>query len=172
MKRILIIGSGGAGKSTFAIQLAEHTNIPLIHLDEYYWKPGWEATKKEEWQKIVQQLIKKPSWIMDGNYGGSLSIRFPAADTIIFFDRSRYLCLWRILKRWWRYKGKSRPSVTEGCPERLTFEFLHYIFFYPNTRKPAILDQLKSMENTHKIYIFRSEKDINRFLANLSNLKK
>jgi energy-coupling factor transporter ATP-binding protein EcfA2 len=67
-QRIMVIGSGGAGKSTFARQLAALTGLPVIHLDRHYWRPGWERTPTAEWNGIVQALAAGASWIIDGNY--------------------------------------------------------------------------------------------------------
>src|SRR6266436_5243884 len=99
MKRVLIIGSGGAGKSTFARRLNNILNLGLIHLDTLYWNPGWVETPKPEWRAIVEGLLGKDSWIIDGNYSGTLDIRIAACDTIIFLDIGRATCAWRILKR-------------------------------------------------------------------------
>src|SRR5688572_30960534 len=78
MKRILVIGSGGAGKSTFARRLGKILSIEVIHLDSIYWRPGWIETPKQEWKKRVEHLIAGDSWIMDGNYSGTLQLRFEA----------------------------------------------------------------------------------------------
>ena len=75
MRKILVIGSGGAGKSTFAKRLGTHLKIKVIHLDALYWKPGWVETPKAEWLKRVEELLKEGSWIMDGNYSGTLDAR-------------------------------------------------------------------------------------------------
>src|SRR4051812_22129729 len=72
MRRVLVIGSGGAGKSTFARSLAERLGLPLIHLDALYWRPGWVETPKEEWAREVRRLLSADRWVMDGNYGGTL----------------------------------------------------------------------------------------------------
>src|SRR5438034_11750677 len=86
LKRILVIGSGGSGKTTFARRLAERTTLPLIHLDALYWRPGWDPTPADEWRARVEALANEPAWIMDGNYGGTLDIRLAASDTIVFLD--------------------------------------------------------------------------------------
>src|SRR3982751_1716212 len=99
MKKILVIGSGGAGKSTFAQRLGAILKLEVIHLDSLYWSSGWVEMPKDEWRTMVDELLKKDSWIMDGNYGGTLDIRLEAADTVVFLDISRLICLWRILKR-------------------------------------------------------------------------
>ena len=68
MKRILVIGSGGAGKTTFARLLSKKFGFPLIHLDAHFWNPGWTKTPTEEWNQIVHELCSKPEWVMDGYF--------------------------------------------------------------------------------------------------------
>ena len=99
MKRIAIIGSGGAGKSTFARELGEILNITPTHLDVHYWRPGWQETPRDAWREIQKELLEGERWIMDGNYGGTMDLRLEAADTIIFLDMPRLLCVWRVLKQ-------------------------------------------------------------------------
>src|SRR5690349_18913828 len=99
MKRVVVIGSGGSGKSTFSRELGRATGIPVIHLDREFWRPGWEETPKDEWNALVAELLAGESWIMDGNFGGTREMRMQAADTIIFLDLPRRVCLYRILKR-------------------------------------------------------------------------
>ncbi|MHC0064340.1 hypothetical protein ACWATR_15805 [Nostoc sp. UIC 10890] len=84
MKKILIIGSGGAGKSTLARELGTILGLEVIHLDVWYWNPGWVETPKTKWQSIIQDLTLRESWIMDGNYSGTLDIRLSVADTVFF----------------------------------------------------------------------------------------
>src|SRR5262249_3438078 len=95
MQRVLVIGISGAGKSTFARQLAVSTRLPLIHLDTEFWQPGWKVTERAEWRAKVAKLAERDAWIMDGNYGASLDLRLPRADTVMWFDYPRLVCVWR-----------------------------------------------------------------------------
>src|SRR5215470_7625258 len=99
MQKILVIGSGGAGKSTLAKRLGARLNLEVIHLDKVYWKPGWVEPPKAEWQNRVQELLNREAWIMDGNFSDTLVMRMAACDTVIFLDLARLICLWRVLKR-------------------------------------------------------------------------
>ena len=125
IKKILVIGCCGAGKSTFSTKLQSALNLELIHLDQYYHKPNWEEPEKEQWEGIVNNLVQKPTWIMDGNYKGTFDIRFKEADTIIYLDYSTLKCLWRVIKRIVKYHGTVRPDMPKGCEERFDLEFLH-----------------------------------------------
>ncbi|MGH9842177.1 MAG: hypothetical protein ACREEM_25785 [Blastocatellia bacterium] len=111
MRKVLVIGSGGAGKSTFAKCLGERLHIEVIHLDMLYWNPGWIETPKAEWLRAVEELVKRDAWIMDGNYSGTLDLRLKACDTVIFLDLPRLTCLWRVLKRVVQYRGRRRPDM-------------------------------------------------------------
>lgn len=111
MKKIILIGSGGAGKSTLASKLGKKLNIEVFHLDQLFWKPNWEMTDREYQIEIQNDLIMKPTWIIDGNYGGTLDLRIKSADTIIFLDRNRFICIYQVLKRVKKYNGSSRPDM-------------------------------------------------------------
>ncbi|MFN2513084.1 MAG: DNA topology modulation protein [Pyrinomonadaceae bacterium] len=167
MKKILVIGSGGAGKSTFAKRLGRNLKLEVIHLDSLYWSPGWVEMPKDKWREIVEELVKGDSWIIDGNYGGTLDLRLAACDGVVFLDVPRWICVGRVLKRVARYRKGRRPDVAAGCPERVNAEFLKYIWDYPRKRKPRLLEKLKSYSQTRKVTILRSQAEIESFLANL-----
>jgi adenylate kinase family enzyme len=165
MKRIAIIGSGGSGKSTLARQLGNVLQLPVYHLDKLFWQPNWQELPQDQWTQLQENLCSQTAWIMDGNYGGTMEVRLAAADTIIFLDMPRLLCLWRVTKRFLRYRGKSRPDMTQGCEERLTKEFLLWVWTYPTMRKPAILRRLEQLKTEKQVVILSSPKAVKTFLA-------
>ncbi|QLE55466.1 DNA topology modulation protein [Nostoc sp. TCL26-01] len=168
MQKILIIGSGGAGKSTLARELSKILKLEVIHLDTFYWQSGWVETSKTEWENIIQDLIMRESWIMDGNYSNTLDIRLSVADTVIFLDFPRLLCLWRIIQRRWQYAHKSRPDMALGCPERLNWEFLKYVWSYPIIRRPKILDKLRKVAPHQQVFILHQPTEVKEFLQKIS----
>src|SRR4051812_11836598 len=98
MRRVVVIGSGGAGKSTLARRIGERLGLPVIHLDAEHWQSGWIEPSKEEWARRVSELVKADAWVIDGNYGGTMDSRLAACDTAIFLDLPRSLCVVRVVR--------------------------------------------------------------------------
>ena len=164
MRKILIIGSGGAGKSSLARELSERLDIEVIHLDKLFWRSGWIETPRDEWKVVISELVKGDSWIMDGNYGGTIEMRVNAADTIVLFDLPRTLCVYRAVKRWLTYRSGSRPDIAEGCDERFDLEFLKWIWNYPKRSLPKIESELAKAGNEKKVIRLRSRKEVSNFI--------
>ena len=171
MKRIVLIGSGGSGKSTLARELGRILSIEVYHLDAIFWKPGWISTPKYEQKAVQEELVSHTSWIIDGNYGGTIDIRLQAADTIIFIDLPRWICMIRVLKRRFQYRNKKRMDMAEGCKERVSLEFLKWVWEYPDKQKPKILEKLKRLSNEKKIIILKSPKDVRDLISVVELLK-
>ena len=156
MQRVAIIGSCGAGKSTLAQSLGNKLKLPVVHLDAHYWQPGWQETDREQWQEIQQKLVKGDRWIIDGNYGNTFDIRASAADTIIWLDFNRYLCLWRVFKRSFQHFGRVRPDMAAGCPEQFNWEFLLYIWNFPRLHRLKIINKLTKYRGNKQIIILQN----------------
>jgi adenylate kinase family enzyme len=171
MERIVVIGSGGAGKSTLAGSLGKALELDVFHLDIYYWNANWKRPTNLEWIETQQKLVNLPRWIVDGNYITSLDIRLNAADTIIFLDFSRYVCLWRVLIRRIRYHGRTRADMSAGCPERLTFTFISWIWNFPQNERQQILDKLKANQKSKQIFVFQTANQVKEFLDCISQTK-
>lgn len=167
MRRVLVIGSGGAGKSTFAEQLRSRTGLPLTHLDALYWQAGWVPLAAAEWVGTVADLVVRERWILDGNFGGTLERRLAACDTVVFLDLSRWVCLGRVLRRWWRHRGHARPDMPPECPEHLSAVYLHWIWTYPSARRPRVLQLLDQVGPGVRVVRLRSTREVDEFLASL-----
>jgi adenylate kinase family enzyme len=142
MKRVLIIGPCGSGKSTLARELAPRMGLPLVHMDQLGWQAGWVETDKTEFRARVEAAVAQDAWLIEGNYGSVLAPRLERADTVIYLDFPIRLCLWRLIKRIVTHRGRSRPDMPEGCPERFDAAFFWYVMTWnsgPRVRTEAKL---------------------------------
>jgi adenylate kinase family enzyme len=163
----MVIGSGGSGKSVLSLRLAERTGLPVIHLDREYWGPGWQPMPEDRWEARIRELASRDRWIMDGNFGGTIPIRLAAADTVVFLDLPRLVCLWNVIRRWAKYRSDARPDMTPGNAEKLDLKFLRWIWGYPTTRRPGIVAQLEGLPPTTRVVRLRSRREIGEFLATI-----
>ena len=166
MERILIIGCGGAGKSTLARQLGEKLNLPVVHLDKLYWKPSWVESSKEEIDEKIQQELEKPQWIMDGNFNRTIPHRIQYCDTVIYLDFSRTACLLGVLKRILTTYGKVRPDMGEGCPERFDLDFLKWVWNFNKKNRENYYRLLNETEGVETI-VLKNRRMVRRFLQSL-----
>lgn len=165
MERVLIIGSNGAGKSTFSYRLAEQNGLPLVHLDQLYWHGNWEARSREEFAALALAEAQKPRWIIEGNNVKSLHQRLPYADTVFWFEFPPPVCLCNILKRVCRYRGKVRSDMPDQCVEKLDLKFLNYAWNFNRTNRARITALLK--EHPHLTVVrFTSRRQVREYLAN------
>ena len=168
MKRIAIIGSSGAGKSTLARQLGTLLTLPVIHLDILFWQPRWIQRPHAERSAIQKQLVQQETWIIDGNYESLLDIRLATSDTIIFLDLPRLLCLYRVVRRYFQYAGKTRPDMNEGCSEGIDWSHLKWVWNYPNDGRVVSIQKIQKYSNGCEIIILRSPKQVKQFLQEVS----
>jgi adenylate kinase family enzyme len=167
MQRILIIGPGGAGKSTLARALAAKLNLPVIHLDQHQWLPGWVNMDKGLWHTTVRELTARESWVMDGNYADSLDVRLPRADLVIVLEASRFKCIWRAFTRVLRSCGRTRPDMAAGCPERFNLEFFVWLWNFPRDTQPGLDAVVAAHAAPDKIVRLRSESAVADFLSGI-----
>lgn len=162
--RVAVVGPGGAGKSTFAAALGRRTDLPVVHLDRYFWKPGWVETPREEWRAVQRELLAGDRWIADGNYGGTFDERFARADTVIVVARNRVACVWGALRR--SVGGRGREIQAPGCPERFQLEFYRWIWNYARDSRPR-LDEALARHPHLDVVVLTTRRAMRDYLAEL-----
>lgn len=164
MTRVVIAGCPGSGKSRAARTLSELTGLPVIHLDRHYWQPGWQRPSPEVWRATIQELIARPRWIMDGNYGSTLELRLKAADTLIYLDFSTLLCAARLLRRTIAGLGGTRGGeLPDGCLERFDWAFFRFVLNYRQTRRERDFASINAFSGTR--HVFTRPRQLNRFIG-------
>lgn len=169
MQRVLVMGSSGSGKSTFARRLSDMTGIPFVSLDALFWKPGWVKSDTAEFRERLTQVAIQPRWIMDGNFPSHLvELRRDACDTVIWFDLPRWNCMFGIMKRIAGSYGQVRPEMAEGCPEKFDFEFFRYVWTYRRQQRPKLLDYFGGMRADQSLVCFTDRTQASDYLKEVA----
>ncbi|MDB8794576.1 DNA topology modulation protein [Romboutsia sp. 1001216sp1] len=168
--KIAIIGYSGSGKSTLARKLAKYYKAPVLFLDTVNFLPNWIERDRDEGRLIVCDFMKNDSWIIDGNYSDFFQKeRLEQADKIIFLKFPRRICIYRALKRYFRYKNTTREDMAKGCIEKIDLEFIWWILYEGRTKK--IRNHYKQIEKNfkNKIVVLKKAKEVNLFLQKITN---
>ena len=128
MKRVIVIGGNGSGKTTMSRELSRITGIPLTHLDSLYWTDGWVARSNGEFDRLLICELEKEQWILDGTMRRTIPLRLKYCDTVIYLDFSGIRCFFGTLGRVIRYRGRSRPDMGGDCKEKLDRRTWKFIF--------------------------------------------
>ena len=158
MKKIMVIGCPGSGKSTFSRTLHKLTGIPLFHLDMMYWNSDRTTVDKAVFREQLSNTLQKDEWIIDGNYGYTMELRLQACDTVIFLDYSLNVCLDGIKER----RGKARTDMP-WIENEEDAEFIEFIKNYNSQSRPKVMELLDKYSQKH-IYIFKNRNEANKFL--------
>ncbi len=165
--RIMVVGSAGSGKSTFARELGARLRVPVVHIDQIYWEPGWTMRPMSECKKMVAEAAGGPAWVFDGNNSSTYEERLKEAETIIFLDMPNWLCLGRVLLRTLKSFGRTRRDMAPNCPERFDWPFLKFIWRFPKVGRPKIEALLaRTEDDLHQIRLSH-KRDVQRFLKAL-----
>lgn len=163
MKRVIVIGCPGGGKSTFAKRLSALTGLPLFHLDMLYWKPDKTTVSKAVFRERLSKVLTQDLWIIDGNYGSTMELRLQACDTVFFLDYPMSVCLEGVLSR----RGKPRDDLpwVEDIDE-LDESFISYVKAYDTDSRPSVLALLSRYPDKQAV-IFSSRGEADAYLMNL-----
>ena len=158
MKKVIVIGCPGSGKSTVSRTLHNKTGIPLYHLDMMYWNADKTTVEKSVFLERLSDVLEKDEWIIDGNYSSTMKLRMAACDTVIFLDYPLDVCLDGIRER----RGKSRSDMPWIETEEDS-EFIEFIKNYNEQQKPKVLELLKKYSDKN-IIILESREQADAFL--------
>ena len=158
MKKIIVIGCPGSGKSTFSKALHKITGIPLFHLDMMFWNADKTTVEKSVFYERLSKTIQNSEWIIDGNYGSTMELRLQECDTIIFLDYSLEVCLNGVRER----RGKARSDMPWIETEE-DVEFIEFIKNYNSQSRPQVIELLDKYSHKN-IFIFINRSEADEFL--------
>lgn len=162
MKKVIVIGCPGSGKSTFSRALHNATGLPLYPLDMLYWNENGTNVPKRTFMERLSQTLKKERWIIDGNYGSTMELRMRFCDTVFFLDYPLDVCINGIKSR----KGKKRPDIPCTTLEDEDAEFMGFINNYRSVNRPAVMELLRKYSNK-RIIIFEDRNEADEFLSQI-----
>ncbi len=169
-RRVLVSGLAGAGKSTFSRALSAKTDLPLIHLDIHFWKPGWVEPTEEEWREKQRGLLSGDEWVIDGNYHATLDLRLERADTVVYLDTPWWVCTWRALVRGVR-KRPAGFQLPDGCDEsslrrlRDEWRLVWRIWRVRRSDRELQFKALSRHGNHVALHVLRSKRSVRDFLS-------
>lgn len=166
MKKIVIIGPPGAGKTTLARNLGPLLKTKVFHLDRFFWEPGWRGKPKEVRMEIMRDLIQEKRWIIEGTYLNSSEPRLNAADTIIFLDMHPIICLWRVIQRYRKCHKHPRRDIPKGCTDKLTLYRMLKVVIFPFRGRRKLEEKLRRFPQ-EKVIRLHSAKEVEVFFAQL-----
>jgi adenylate kinase family enzyme len=165
MRRIAIVGPTAAGKSTLARRLGDALGLPVHHLDALYWRPGWQAMPPDEWEALLGDLVGQARWIVDGNFTASMRDRLEAADTLVFVDLPRRVCLVRAVRRRAAYARRRAPGTADQSRPHFDLRLLRWIWTFPSDHRPLILDLFAELGEGRSVHVLRTRRAVERFAA-------
>jgi adenylate kinase family enzyme len=163
MRRIVVMGPPGSGKSTLARRLGARHGLPVFHLDQAYWQPGWVAAPPAVFLAEVERLAALPAWVIEGNYADTIAPRFARADAVVYLDVPAWRCLLRIARRTAASYGRVRADAAPGCEERLDPAFLRFAWSWNRIRRTRSLALVAGFAGPK--HVVRRDTDLRQLLG-------
>lgn len=162
-RRVVIVGCGGAGKSTLAVEMGERFGLEVVNLDKLWWLPNWQNRSEQDFDELLFSNLKKDNWIIEGNYARTFEMRLKYADFCLFLDYDTELCMQSVYERAEKYKDTTRPDMTEGCVEYVSDEFKDWIVSFKENVRPSMLEIL--LNGSTPYIIFQTRDAASHWLA-------
>lgn len=162
MKKVIVIGSPGAGKSVFSRKLKDVINLPLYHLDMLYHKEDGTHISTEELVEILNNIFKEETWIIDGNYQRTLELRLKECDTAFLLDFPTEVCIAGAESR----IGKKRDDIP-WLEEKLDEEFKKRIINFSKEKLPKIYNLLDKYKENKNIIIFKTREESEKYIEKM-----
>lgn len=162
MKKVALIGCGGSGKTFLSKQFASLIDAPVTHLDAVYYDEEWNTLSKEKFAATQEDLVEAATWVIEGNYAGTMPIRLRAADTVIFLDIPPAVCLWGLAQRRLRYGGGQNDST--GVYDRISWNFVRYVWGYRKTMAPRVRDLISEHATEATVHVVTSRRQARALL--------
>ncbi len=166
MRRIVVVGSQGSGKTHLSLALGAKLGLPIIHLDTLYWRPGWKPSQRDDFRARVAQAISTDGWIVDGSYSGlCLDLTVARADLFVSLERPRWFCVWRVLKRSAFQRRGLRTDLPAGCPEQFDWDLVGQTWRWPTERRPQIEVERLKYGASIPVVRLRTDRQVADFLS-------
>ena len=166
--KISVLGYSGSGKSTLARMLGEKYGAEVLHFDAIHWLPGWQMNAKEEKLRLTEEFLNThDAWVIDGNYSKFfLERRLSESDEIVMLLFGRFSCLIRVIKRYFKYKGKTRPDMGAGCDEKLDREFIKWVLWEGRTKEKRAKFIAIAKKYPEKVTVIKNQRQLDRYCKN------
>ena len=167
----MIVGQTGSGKSTLARELGKLLELPVIHIDLIHWEAGWIERSGPEKDWLCAEVHARDSWIFEGGRSSTWQERLQRANVLIWLDVPLSIRAWRIFRRTLRYRGRSRPDLPEGCPERFNWAFTKWIWDSRKSAKHKMQVLFESASPEMGKYHLKNQRQIDELMATLNTMQ-
>jgi adenylate kinase family enzyme len=165
--KISVIGYSASGKSTFSKKLAQHYNIPKLHIDTIYFKASMEIQDKLDTEHKIRTFMTQNDWIIDGTYRFLVQERYDVCDQLFIFDFNRFKSFSGLIRRYFKYRNKQRDTMAIGNPEKLDFSFIKWILWDGRKKNSKELFKSIALKYPHKVVVFKNRKQVRQYLRQI-----